>query len=83
MLTTKEAERETMTRYITLGNGKQIGLSAYAKGWRACKASALGTEFKHGLCTWWSQTREEILQDFMHGLHDRINIRGARVKENL
>ena len=59
-------------RIITLGNGQQVTLAQYADAWRACKASSPGTKFRQGLGGFWPQTREEILRDFMRGVHDRI-----------
>lgn len=67
-----EGERRVV-RVITLGNGKQVRLGNYVAGWKRAKKSKRGTRFNHGLCGWWSLTREEILREFNEGLHDRIN----------
>lgn len=62
-------------RYVTLGDGTRVTLAAYSAAWRACTAAAPGTEFRRGLCGYGSRTREEILEEFRDGVHDRINRR--------
>ena len=59
-----------MTRTITVN--MTVTLAAYVKAIRTAKANPKA-EFKHGLTTWWPTTGAEIMRQFMHGVHDRIN----------
>lgn len=60
-------------RYVTLGNGRQVGLGAYVAAWRAVNAAPDGQEYSHGLTGCWSVTALEIRAEYAEGLHDRIN----------
>ncbi len=61
-------------RYITLGDGRKIGLGAYVKAWKACKTLDPNTPIGRGV-SGWSETAEEALRALRFGLHDRINRR--------
>ena|SRR6185503_221027 len=61
-------------RVITTSSGT-VTLGQYVKAWRAVKEAPAATEFKSSLCGWWPASREEILSQFMQGVHDRINRR--------
>lgn len=60
-------------RIVTLGDGSRVTLGQYAHAWRTCMAAAPGSVFSRGLCGYGSRTREEILEEFRDGVHDRIN----------
>jgi len=51
---------------------KRVSLKSYIAGIKKAKANPEAT-FPHGLTCWWSCTGEEIMGQFMRGLHDRIN----------
>ena len=51
---------------------KRVPLSSYIKAIRAAKENPERT-FTTGLTTWWPTTGSEILEQFRHGMHDRIN----------
>lgn len=60
-------------RFITLrATGKRVPMGAYVAGIRAAIASP-GVTFRHGLTTWWPVTGEDVRQEFLAGVHDRIN----------
>ena len=61
-----------MQRVIVTSSGT-VTLCAYVKAWKAVKAAPVNTMYKSTLCTWWPESREEILRQFMQGLNDRIN----------
>lgn len=62
-----------MTRVISLpASGRQVTLASYVKAVKAAKANPTMT-FKHGPATWWPVTGAEFMQQFMDGVHDRIN----------
>lgn len=61
-----------MKRYITLGDGRKIGLGKYVAAWKQCLALEPGTFIGKGV-NGWGQTAGEALRDLREGLHDRIN----------
>lgn len=61
-------------KIISTASG-DVTLREYVRAWRAVKAAPSGTAFKSSLCGWWPASREEILRQFIAGLHDRINKR--------
>ena len=64
-----------MINYIYLpATGKKISLGAYVAAWKMAISNP-HVEFKHGLTTWWPRLGREIRQEFIDGLHDRINQR--------
>lgn len=64
-----------MKHFISLpAVNKQVSIATYCTAIRIAKANPTQT-FKHGLTTWWPTTGQDILRQFMHGLHDRINNR--------
>ena len=64
-----------MSRRVINVLGKQYPLGSYVKAVKLAKCHP-NQKFKHGLCSWWPTTGQEIYRDFIRGLHDRINIRG-------
>jgi len=61
------------TRYVTLpATNQRVPLGALVAAVKLAKANP-AREFKHGLTTWWPVTGAEIVEQFMHGVHDRIN----------
>lgn len=61
-----------MQHYITLGDGRRIGIAAYVRAWKQCKMFPAHTYIgKSG----WGQTAGEALRDLRAGLDDRINRR--------
>jgi len=63
--------------YITIANGKRIGIHAYCEGIRLAKVHP-DNLFSYGLTTWWPVTGAEIMQQFRDSIHDRINNRETR-----
>jgi hypothetical protein len=62
-----------MTRMIYCpGPERWITLAQYIRSVRLAKAN-LDREFKCGLTCWWPCTGREIVQQFLGGVHDRIN----------
>jgi hypothetical protein len=59
-------------RYVTLGDGRTIGLGKYVEAWRQCRQLAPGTPIGKGV-DGWGQTAAEALVDLRRGLEDRIN----------
>ena len=62
---------------IRLPNGRSVTLSAYVAGWKFLKDVPPNLEIKG-----WGDFpcyAAEVLRDFAHGLHDRINLRGGLV----
>jgi hypothetical protein len=58
---------------ITLGSGIKIDVRDYAKMWRRVLAAPPGSTFTQSLCNWWPSSRDELLEQFRDGMHDRIN----------
>lgn len=59
-------------RYITLGDGRTIGLGKYVTAWKACLELPPNTPIGRGI-NGWGQTAGEALVDLRRGLEDRIN----------
>jgi hypothetical protein len=59
-------------RYVTLGDGRKIGLGAYVRAWTQCLALPPQTWIGKGV-DGWGQTAREALADLRAGLEDRIN----------
>lgn len=59
-------------RYITLGDGRHIGLGRYVMAWKQCLALEPKTHIGRGI-DGWGQTAGAALVDLRYGLHDRIN----------
>ena len=51
-------------RHVTLGN--------YVRAVKMAKAEP-DREFKTGLTTWWPTRGAEVVRQFRHGIHERIN----------
>jgi len=60
------------TRYVTLGDGRTIGLGRYVAAWKACLDLPGNTRIGRGV-NGWGQTASEALADLRAGMHDRIN----------
>src|SRR6266478_9512217 len=58
--------------YITLGDGRKIGLSCYVTAWKQCLALPANTPIGPGI-SGWGQTAGEALRDLRQGLEARIN----------
>lgn len=64
-----------MTRTIHLpALDRTVTLAAYLTAIKFAKANP-AQEFKSGLASWWPCTGQEIMNEFMKGVHDRINQR--------
>mgnify|MGYP001603976449 CR=1 FL=1 len=62
-----------MTRMIYCpGPRKWLTAGQYVKAVKMAKA-APDTEFKCGLTCWWPVTGKEVVEQFWHGVEDRIN----------
>jgi len=59
-------------RYVTLGDGRKIGLGRYVAAWKACKALPPGAPIGRGV-SGFGQTAGEALRELQAGLDDRIN----------
>ena len=70
--TNKPMKFSTMKHYITLSGGLQVSIPDYCKGVRLAKAN-LNREFKRGLTCWWPCSGQDIVNQFVEGIHDRIN----------
>jgi hypothetical protein len=61
-----------MSKAITLGCGRQIGLGRYVAAWKACLTLPPHTHIGRGV-DGWGQNAGEALRDLRKGLDDRIN----------
>ena len=61
-----------MKRYITLADGRGIGLGKYVAAWKQCLELPASTPVGRGI-NGWGQTAGEALVDLRRGLDDRIN----------
>lgn len=52
-----------------------VTLGDYVAAWRAVLAAPAGTVFSQGLTGGFRENREQVLEQFRAGLHDRINRR--------
>lgn len=59
-------------RYITLADGRKIGLGKYVAAWRTCLQLPPETHIGRGI-SGFGQSAGEALSDLRYGLHDRIN----------
>ena len=66
------AERGKMRVIYLPAIERQVSLADYVKAIKMAKANP-ETSFKHGLTTWWSTTGAEVMEQFRHGMNDRIN----------
>lgn len=61
-----------MKRYVTLADGRTIGLGKYVAAWKACKALPPQTWIGKDV-SGWGQFAGEALADLESGMVDRIN----------
>lgn len=61
-----------MKRYITLGDGRKIGLGKYVAAWKACLELPANTPIGRGV-SGFGDTAGEALVALRRGLDDRIN----------
>lgn len=59
-------------RYVTLGDGRAIGLGAYVAAWKHCLVLPPHTRIGRGV-NGWGENAGEALANLRYGLHDRIN----------
>lgn len=59
-------------RYVTLSDGRKIGLGAYVKAWKACLTLPPQTPIGKGI-DGLGQTASEALHDLRKGMDDRMN----------
>lgn len=59
-------------RYVTLGDGRHIGLGAYVAAWRSCKTLEPSTYVGRGI-SGHGDTAGEALRQLREGMDDRIN----------
>lgn len=64
--------RARSVRYVSLCDGRKIGLGAYVAAWRQCLALPTKTPIGRGV-DGWGQNAGEALHDLRRGLDDRIN----------
>jgi hypothetical protein len=57
--------------YIS-GCERWVTIKEYVRAIKIAKANP-DARFKHTLCSWGPGTGRDIMREFMHGLHDRIN----------
>lgn len=62
----------TTTRYVTLGDGRKIGLGRYVAAWKACRELDPKTPIGKGVGGW-GETAGEALEKLRAGMVDRIN----------
>lgn len=60
-------------RYVTLGDGRRVPLSAYVAGWKVVRRCHPAMPFNRCLTERWASTAGQILQQYRDGMHDRIN----------
>lgn len=53
--------------------GREVDVRDYAKMWRRVQQAPPGVTFKESLRGWWPISREELLEQFRDGMHDRIS----------
>lgn len=58
--------------YVT-GYDKWVTISAYIKAIKQVKAAPPETIWAHGLTSWWPTSGEQIMRQFLAGVHSRIN----------
>lgn len=61
-----------MQRYVTLGDGRKIGLGRYVAAWKRCRELPPATDIGKGI-SGWGETAGEALCKLRDGMHDRIN----------
>lgn len=62
-----------MQRVVTLpAIHRTVTLGAYVKAVKMARDNP-DAEFDHGLTTWWPTKGREIVEQFRHGMNDRIN----------
>ena len=61
-----------MKHYVTIANGRRVGIAGYVAGVKAAIANPKET-FAEGLSSWGPTTGAVIRQQFLDGVHDRIN----------
>lgn len=62
------------TQVVIVVRGRQVDVRDYAKMWRRVQEAPPGSTFKESLRGWWPVTREELLEQFREGMHDRISL---------
>lgn len=60
------------TRYVTLADGRKIGLGSYVNAWQRCRELAPETHIGRGI-SGRGETASEALYELRRGMHDRIN----------
>lgn len=61
-----------MKRYVTLADGRKIGLGKYVQAWKVCKTLPGNAWIGKGI-DGWGQTAAEALVSLRAGMDDRIN----------
>ena len=63
---------------IQINSQKKISVSNYLSAWKKLKSIPKSVRenitVKESLCTWYPVTAEVCYQQFLFGLHDRINL---------
>lgn len=59
-------------RYVTLADGRHIGLGTYIRAWKACRELAPETAIGRGI-SGWGENAGEALSQLREGIHARIN----------
>ncbi len=69
-----------MTQIITLPSGRKVTGTTYVHAWKTLRAMTPEQRawYRSDAWNWHSNTGEDILREIRAGVHDRINIRGAR-----
>lgn len=50
-----------------------VSIGEYVAAWKRVKQSPQGTMYKSSLCSWIPTSREQVLTEYLIGVHDRIN----------
>ena len=69
------------TIVIGIHSGKYISLATYLKAWKVIRAMSEDTrrktELKDSLTTWYAVSAQDCLNQYIAGVHDRINLRAS------
>jgi hypothetical protein len=67
---------------IRIHSNKTITISNYISAWKTLKSMTKEerekTQVKNSLCTWWPVSAEVCYQQYIAGVHDRINLKANK-----
>jgi len=70
--TSNRLRRPTMRTVYVPAIEKRVSLGSYIRAIKLAKAN-MDREFSHGLTCWWPCYGADIVDQFLSGVHDRIN----------